>query len=236
VKRAALVLALLTTVGAWVADVLLLGVPWIRNTWASLAFFAVPLALLLAARGLEGSTRLKAAAWTIFLVGSGGYGAYRLLVGNLQEEPGIHEGALAPDFLLKDGDGKGVRLSDLADRGRVLLVFFRGPLCPICRAELGELAKRQADFEASRVTVLAVGPQTPEEGKAMGLPFPVLSDPGLEVSRGYGLFHEKGMLGKDVPRPATLLVDKDRRVRWIRTAGNIRTRPSPDEVFEALRK
>ncbi len=84
---------------------------------------------------------------------------------------------------------------------------------------------------------MAVGPQTPEEAKSMGFPFPVLSDPDLAVTRRYGLLHEKGMIGKgDVPRPATILVGDDGLVRWVRVGDNIRSRPAPEEIFEQLRK
>ncbi len=86
------------------------------------------------------------------------------------------------------------------------------------------------------MNVVAVGPQAPEEGKAFGFPFAVLSDPGLDAAKKYGLLHEKGMLGNDVPRPATILIDADRTIRWIRAAENVRLRPTLDEVFEQLRK
>ena len=84
--------------------------------------------------------------------------------------------------------------------------------------------------------MVAVGPVTPEEAKGFSLPFPVLSDLELEATKKYGLLHEKGMMGKDVPRPTTLLLDKDRVVRWMRAESDIRTRPDPEEIFEQLRK
>lgn len=84
--------------------------------------------------------------------------------------------------------------------------------------------------------MVAVGPQAPEEGSALGLPFPVLSDPELEATRKYGLLHEKGMITRDAPRPATILIGKDRKVLWIRAAENVRILPTPDEIFEQLRK
>jgi peroxiredoxin len=86
------------------------------------------------------------------------------------------------------------------------------------------------------VAVLAVGPVTPEVAKGFGLPFPVLSDLQLEATKKYGLVHEKGMMGKDVPRPTVLLLDKDRVIRWMHAEDTIRTRPDPDEIFEQLRK
>ena len=85
--------------------------------------------------------------------------------------------------------------------------------------------------------MLAVGPVTSEEAKGFGLPFPVVSDLQLEATKKYGLVHEKGYLGKDAPRPTVLLLDKSTRViRWLRVEGDIRTRPDPDEIFQAMRQ
>jgi peroxiredoxin len=138
--------------------------------------------------------------------------------------------------MLKDQDGKDLRLSDLTDRGRVVVIFFRGKYCLACRGALRGLVPKYEDFKSSKVAVVAVGPVTPEEAKAFELPFPVLSDLQLEATKKYGLFHEKGLLGKDVPRPTTLLLDKDRVIRWMRAETDVRTRPDPDEIFEQLRK
>jgi peroxiredoxin len=142
-----------------------------------------------------------------------------------------------PTSALKNQDGKDVSLSDLTDDGhRVVLIFFRGKYCLACRAALRGLLPRYEDFRESKVTVVAVGPVTPEEAKAFELPFPVLSDLEFEATKKYGLFHEKGLLGKDVPRPTTLFLDKERVIRWMRTETDVRTRPDPEEVFNLLRQ
>ena len=77
---------------------------------------------------------------------------------------------------------------------------------------------------------------TPEEAKAFELPFPVLSDVAFEATKKYGLFHEKGVVGHDVPRPTTMLIDKGtRKIKWMRVETDARTRPDPEEVFNLLR-
>lgn len=85
--------------------------------------------------------------------------------------------------------------------------------------------------------VVAVSAQSPEDNKAMGLPFPVLSDPDLKVVTEYGLVHPKGYMGRDTARPTTLLIAKGgREIQWLSAADNVRVRPTVDEVVEALRK
>jgi len=67
------VLVILATVGVFVADTLLLGVPAFRNGWWTLSFFAFPAALLALAWGGEGKKGLRIAAWLVFLAGLGGW-------------------------------------------------------------------------------------------------------------------------------------------------------------------
>jgi peroxiredoxin len=234
-KAFALVLAILATIGVWVADALLLSVAAFRNGWWSLTFFAFPAAMLALAWGVEGKKGLKIAAWLVFVAGLGGWVALRF-VGKIGGTPAVAVGDRAPDFMLKDQEGKDVRLSDLTDRGRVVLIFFRGKYCLACRGALRGLLPRYEDFKNSKVSIVAVGPVTPEEAKDFELPFPVLSDLEFEATKKYGLLHEKGLMGNDVPRPTTLFLDKDRVIRWMRAETDPRTRPDPEEIFELLRQ
>ena len=125
-KKLALVLGLVATAGVWVADTLLLGVPAFRNGWATLPLFLVPFLLLVLGWGAEKAGKLAAAAWIVFVLGAGGYPALRLLTGKIEGKVELQAGMRAPNFTLKDQDGKDVSLSDFTDDHRVLLVFFRG--------------------------------------------------------------------------------------------------------------
>ena len=234
-KQAAHVLAILATIGVIAADILLLSVPAFRNGWWTLSLFAFPAALLALAWGGEGKKGLRVAAWLVFLAVLGGWIGFRF-VGKIPGTPGVAVGDRAPDFMLKDQNGKDLRLSDLTDQGRVVLIFFRGKYCLACRGALRGLLPRYEDFKSSKVAVVAVGPVTPEEAKGFDLPFPVLSALEFEATKKYGLLHEKGLLGKDVPRPTTLLLDKSRVIKWMRAETDVRTRPDPDEIFEELKK
>src|SRR5262245_2524793 len=100
------VLSILATVGVFAADLLLLGVPAFRNGWATLALFAVPLGLLLLVGAGKERTRLAVAAWLVLLAGAGGYVAMRLAYGNVSGTPAVSEGSKAPNFTLKDQEGR----------------------------------------------------------------------------------------------------------------------------------
>jgi peroxiredoxin len=63
-----------------------------------------------------------------------------------------------------------------------------------------------------------------------------LADTDLAVTRRLGVVHRGGgAAGQDVPRPATIVVDRDGVVRWALFADNVQVRPDPREVLRAVR-
>ena len=56
------------------------------------------------------------------------------------------------------------------------------------------------------------------------------------MTRRLSLVHRGGGEGgKDVPRPATIVIDRDGVVRWTFFANNVQVRPEPREVLSAVR-
>jgi peroxiredoxin len=87
-------------------------------------------------------------------------------------------------------------------------------------------------------SVVAISRDKVEENKktsdAMKLPFPLLADPELTVVKSLGLVHEKGGPKGDVSRPGTILVKRDGTIAWTWMASNIRERPAPEDIRQAL--
>jgi peroxiredoxin len=90
------------------------------------------------------------------------------------------------------------------------------------------------------VEIIAVAPDTNEqsqkfaEGLRLGYRF--VSDRDLAVARRYGLVHEKGGHdGQDVPKPATVVLDKAGVVRWFSVTHNFQVRPPAGDVLKAVR-
>lgn len=56
------------------------------------------------------------------------------------------------------------------------------------------------------------------------------------MTRRYGLVHAKaGPGGQDVPRPTTIVLDRDGIVRWLSVTTNFQVRPDPADVLRAVR-
>jgi peroxiredoxin len=88
--------------------------------------------------------------------------------------------------------------------------------------------------------VLALSPdsnaRSQELANRLRVNYRFLSDPDLAVTRRLGLVHPGGGAGgTDVPRPATVVIDREGIVRWTQLSGNVQTRPDPDAVLRAVR-
>lgn len=130
--------------------------------------------------------------------------------------PGPGVGEIAPDFELVNQHGESVRRADLAG-GPALLVFFPLVLTPVCEQELGDLAERQATWDAqgARVVGLSVDHRYSlrEAADRLGVEFDLLSDfwPHGEVARAYGAFDET----RGHATRTTFVLDGGGRVRSI---------------------
>jgi peroxiredoxin len=108
----------------------------------------------------------------------------------------LPSGTLAPDFILPDADARPVRLSDLRGR-RLALVFYPLDWSPGCSQQLDLYQSEWNEFEARRVTLLAVSVDSVYSHGAWaavrGLRIPLLADfhPKGEVARRYQAYRER---------------------------------------------
>ena len=107
-------------------------------------------------------------------------------------------------------------------------------------AELQGLGAQLSEAETSGVEIVAISPDPNEqsqkvaEGLQLGYRF--LADRDLAVARRFGLVHQRGGTdGQDVPRPATIVLDRDGVVRWLSVSRNFQVRPDPGDVLRAVR-
>ncbi len=125
---------------------------------------------------------------------SSGSSAYPYQVGS----PG--PGQAAPAFSLAASTGGKVSLS--AYRGKNVLLFFQeGLTCQPCWNQITDLRKHAAQLRAAGIS------------QDMGLTTPVLSDPGLAVSRAYSA-NKYGMMGASRDGHTFILVGPNGVIRW----------------------
>jgi len=126
-------------------------------------------------------------------------------------------GQAAPAFTLAASTGGQVSLSQY--RGKSVLLFFQeGLSCQPCWTQIADLEKHAAQLRAAgigqvlSITTDPVG-AIAQKTRDMGLRTPVLSDPGLAVSRSYGA-NKYGMMGMSADGHTFILVGTNGVIRW----------------------
>jgi peroxiredoxin len=107
-------------------------------------------------------------------------------------------------------------------------------------SELQGLGARLSEVERAGVEIILISPDPNERSQRVAeglrLRYRFLADRDLAVARRYGLVHVRGgPEGQDVPRPATVVLDREGVVRWFSVTRNIQVRPDPDDVLRAVR-
>ncbi|MGV0835292.1 peroxiredoxin [Mycolicibacterium thermoresistibile] len=128
----------------------------------------------------------------------------------------LEVGVEAPDFTLKDQNGRSFTLSDLRGEKNVLIVFFPLAFTGICQGELDEIRDHLPEYENddTQTVAISVGPPPTHKIWAIqsGFTFPVLSDfwPHGAVAQAYGVFNDVA----GFPNRGTFVVDRAGAIRF----------------------
>ncbi len=102
----------------------------------------------------------------------------------------LQAGMCAPDFTLPASDGNTIKLSDLWQRGAVVVTFFRGGWCPFCSLTLRAYDVMLPRVQQLGASMVALSPQSTQHSRNMGsFHFPLLHDYNNAVARQYGLVY-----------------------------------------------
>jgi peroxiredoxin len=172
-------------------------------------------------------------------------------------ERSLHAGGKAPEFELKDHDGKLVASPALLERGRLLVCFFRGRWDPFCCGQMEALNEFVPYYDKAGALLVAVSPQTVQQSYFMHdqhcLRFSLLSDMGNQLARQFGLVYRvpeeqqtiyrqafinlpnaNGDVSWELPIPATYILDRDATILYASSDPDYTTRPEPAEILERL--
>lgn len=147
------------------------------------------------------------------------------------------EGSKAPQFKLKDGSGRTVKLSDFKGK-RVVLYFYPRDMTPGCTIEACEFRDDANQFAKRNAVVLGVS--TDDEAshrkfsEKYSLPFPLLADTEHEMAESYGVWQEKNMYGKKTwgVKRATFVIDEN--VKIARVFPSVKPEGHSKQVLDAL--
>ncbi len=149
----------------------------------------------------------------------------------------IQAGEPAPDFTLRDQDGKKTSLSDF--RGRtVVLAFYPLDFSPTCTDQLNVYQEVLGELEQQGVSLLGVSVDSAFAHKAfqdhLGISIPLLADfhPKGAVARDYGVFIEE----RGHSERALVMIDPEGTVTWSHVSATPLEIPGVNLIFDALDK
>ena len=141
----------------------------------------------------------------------------------------------APDFTLRDQDGKKVTLSEL--RGQtVVLVFYPLDWSPVCTDQLNLYQDAMGDFKKQGASLYGVSVDSAFSHKAfqdhLGIQFPLLADfePKGEVARKYDMYYEDHGTNKR----GFVVVDADGKVKHVHESPSPLEIPAASLILDAL--
>ena len=170
---------------------------------------------------------------------------------------GLKIGDTAPAINTKDQDGKKIKLKDLLKKNEVVVLFYRGQWCPYCNRQLRNLNDSLSLISAKGATVLTITPETPDNIKKTvektKATYSIIEDKHLAIMKnykvsfavdektiekykGYCIDFEKanGENGANLPVPATYIIGKDGRIKYVYFNTDYRKRASVKEILDNL--
>ena len=151
-------------------------------------------------------------------------------VGSIAKRGVVKPGEQAPNFQLRDMEGRIVSLSDL--RGKVVLLNFWATWCGPCRVEMPAMERLYRAYDRKDFEILAVS--TDAQGAAVTRPFqqenkltfPILHDADFRVGLSYGAR----------TLPMTFMVDRQGIVRQHIFGARDWEAPEAHQLIEMLMK
>ncbi len=156
-------------------------------------------------------------------------------------------GSKLPEFTLETLRGENVS-SNLFRGKHHVLIFYRGNWCPLCSAQISELAAQYRDLQALNTEVVLISSQPPDHSRKLAqkhkAPMQFLHDPGNSAAKQLGIAHRFGTpmglqaLGysNDTAMPTVIITAPDGTILFADETDNYRIRPEPELFVKMIKQ
>lgn len=157
----------------------------------------------------------------------------------------LQVGKLLPLMSFKSTDHEIVTSEEFEGK-KVIYLFYRGNWCPLCMAQIREIADQYQELSRRGVELVLVSPQPPRHTKSLAKKFDVsfnfLRDEQNLVATQLGINHDSGtpfgleVLGyeSDSVMPTVIIADEGGKIIFVDLTDNYRVRPVPKTFLEVL--
>jgi peroxiredoxin Q/BCP len=145
----------------------------------------------------------------------------------------MQTGELAPDFSLPADDGSTVTLSEVLEKGPVVLFFYPKAMTPGCTKESCHFRDLGAEFDAVGAARLGISADPVEKQQQFtakhDFDYRLLSDTDRQVAKAFGVKRPGPIFNKRT----TFVIDQDRRVLAV-IASEVNMDKHADEALATL--
>jgi len=154
-------------------------------------------------------------------------------------------GQALPDFNVEDAEGNAVAAASFKG-APALFLFYRGNWCPLCMAQIKEIAGQYQKLAERGVAIVLISPQphtnTQSLAKKFEEPFHFLVDPANRAAEQLGIAAPGGLpagmevLGydSDTVLPTVVITDAAGQIIFADQTDNYRVRPEPETFLTVL--
>lgn len=154
-------------------------------------------------------------------------------------------GESLPEFTLKDALGNSISSREIGAQSS-LVMFYRGNWCPLCMAQIKEVASHYRELEARGIQIYMVSPQSEKHTKDLAKQFDVnmnfLVDVDNQVADKLQIKAQNGLpmglqaLGydSDTVMPTVILTNAKGKIIFADLTDNYRVRPEPEDFLRVF--
>ena len=171
---------------------------------------------------------------------------------------GLSIGDKVKDFSSVDQNGNKIQLSELLKKGKVVIVFYRGQWCPVCKPHLKKLQDSLKEIENKGATVLLITPEKQDNIQKTilktNVTIPVLYDKDYKImeqfdvaflpSKGLRIMYNTLLMAnlknaqsddsQTLPVPATYVIEPDGIIKWRHFDRNYAKRANNKDILDQL--
>jgi peroxiredoxin len=152
-----------------------------------------------------------------------------------------------PEFVVENSLGEVINSQSFIGKANLIL-FYRGNWCPLCMAQIKEIAEQYRQLHNSGVNVLLISPQphkhTQQLADKFDVPFQFLVDSDNKAAKVLDIAMENGLpvgmqvLGyhSDTVYPTVIITNPQGNIIYTDQTDNYRVRPEPQTFIEVLRQ
>lgn len=157
----------------------------------------------------------------------------------------LKKGRPLPNLQLQTIEGRKVETDQFKGRPCVYL-FYRGNWCPLCMAQIQEIAALYQTITETGTRILLISPQPEKHTQKLASKFEVaftfLVDKNHDAAKNLNIYAENGLpfglqlfgYDSDTVLPTLIVTDPNGRILFADLTDNYRVRPEPQTIIDIL--